>query len=93
MASGQTNPSYTMTLLLITDRVDLRTAATEAVLQIRDFKHGKDDSGGNSRTTAKNCSYTEGKGVVSVNALNPFAITCHRTVQSVCQFDGIKGIA
>jgi hypothetical protein len=41
---------------------------------------------------AKNCSYTEGKGVVSVNALNPWC-TCHRTEQvpiSVSKTDGIS---
>jgi hypothetical protein len=64
MASGQDESKLYDDLkgFLLSDRVDLRTAATEAVLQIRDFKGmEKMIQEGIVEPLAKNCSYTEGK--------------------------------
>jgi hypothetical protein len=74
---------------LLSDRVDLRTAATEAVLQIRDFKGMEKMIQENIvEPLAKNCSYTEGKGVVSVNALKALVhLTSHGTSANQCVED------
>jgi hypothetical protein len=91
MASGQDESKLYDDLkgFLLSDRVDLRTAATEAVLQIRDFKGmEKMIQEGIVEPLAKNCSYTEGKGVVSVNALKALVhLTSHGTSANQCVED------
>ena len=91
MASGQDESKLYDDLkgFLLSDRVDLRTAATEAVLQIRDFKGmEKMIQEGIVEPLAKNCSYTEGKGVVSVNALKALVhLSSHGTSANQCVED------